>query len=66
VFGGLGLPAFALDAGMEPHRCLVRFDQIVAPLREAGRKHLPIEAGPLLLPALTARAEAKRASGVAA
>jgi DNA-binding CsgD family transcriptional regulator len=66
VFGGLGLPAFALDAGMEPHRCLVRFDQIVAPLREAGRKHLPIEAGSLLVPALRARAEAKRASGVAA
>jgi hypothetical protein len=63
VFGGVGLNVFATDQGRDPRDCLARFDQIVAPFRTAGSKHLPIEAGPLILPALRARAEGMGPSG---
>ncbi len=64
VFSGAGLNLFCADFGIDSRAALARFDRIVEPLREHGRKALPIEAGRLVLSALRNRLRASR--GVAA
>lgn len=55
VFSGGGLPLFSTDMGIDQREALARFNAIVAPLRDPGRKGLPIEAATLILPALRTR-----------
>lgn len=65
VFGGEKISVFCTDMGIDSKQALARFDAIVSPFREAlGTKHLPIEAGELILPALRDKVKARR--GVAA